>query len=183
MSFTQRVFAGNGKTFFIGEVGFPSGKILCADPFLLEVDLLQKQLIPAGTGKAYVYMMPAVSAGTRVAYAWLQLKDTVPEQWEEAMHFPVDSGLACFVDAGLAADFSMAVNSFPGNYYDGIMAAGFRKNAIGKNREGDWLLHDFGAGNMAVCSSGMGDGQYTSWWGMDKSGTATALLIDFKLGG
>ena len=42
-----------------------------------------------------------------------------------------------------------------------------------------WLLRPYGQANVAMFSSGWGDGFYASWFGLDEAGRVVALVTDF----
>ena len=71
-----------------------------------------------------------------------------------------------------------------GNYYDDVLASGFLKSAQYPGHSGDWLLHFPVKGNpfnIAMFASGLGDGSYHVYWGVDRNDEPCRLLIDFGL--
>ncbi|MCR6640354.1 MAG: DUF4241 domain-containing protein [Sporocytophaga sp.] len=71
-----------------------------------------------------------------------------------------------------------------GNIYDDFFAAEFKKNAIDQNNPqdyGDWVNFKLPGSelNITMFQSGYGDGVYPAYWGIDKEGQVTSLVIDF----
>ena len=94
----------------------------------------------------------------------------------------VDTGMACFADTLAATQFVTVVDEFyalspQGNYYDDVLAAYFQDHE-------DWCEFTPSAKtphlNLLIFSTGFGDGLYSSYWGLDKSGNRVCLLVDFQ---
>jgi hypothetical protein len=100
----------------------------------------------------------------------------------EFFGFPVDAGVGAFYDhsALQAMDLRESIekgkNARYSNYYDDVLSlemTGDRESAVLHTPLAD------GKVNVAVFSSGWGDGYYPSLWGLDNSGKPVLLVIDF----
>ncbi|HEX2617960.1 MAG TPA: DUF4241 domain-containing protein, partial [Flavobacteriales bacterium] len=71
-----------------------------------------------------------------------------------------------------------------GNIYTDHFDAEFAKSAAPGTRSGDWLNYHFPDRpelNLTMFSSGFGDGVYPAYWGVNTSGEAVCLVIDFHV--
>jgi hypothetical protein len=108
-----------------------------------------------------------------------------------ARHF-VDSGLSSFMDEATRPRFAAALgaharSAIDANYYWDVLEAGFRASAddpTDPEQAGDWCLHAFAddtAARVAMFSSGLGDGTYSTWWALDGLGGRIGLLTNFEV--
>ena len=184
----------------VGRLQVQSGRVYCCDPFLShEVNALE-ETVPAGKYDVDVCVVTLPQWGSRVALARLHLSTAKPVEWQQATYvidgereseFRVDAGLACFMDQQTRDLFVRVVNEFHAadenaNYYDDILAAEFKQNADPANpyHAGDWALHTVVAGqpaNVAMFASGLGDGFYSAYWGVDDTGKPALLVADFGI--
>ncbi len=184
----------------LGSLAVPSGRIYCCDPFLSsEVGPLDST-VPPGDYAVQVCSMLRPEWGWRVALARLVLSTREIAQWREAVYlkgeersseFRVDAGLACFMDASTRDLFVRTVDALHAksdraNYYDDVLAPEFKQNADPANppHAGDWVMHTPSAasrGNIAMFASGLGDGLYRAYWGLDDAGNPAMLVADFDL--
>jgi Protein of unknown function (DUF4241) len=184
----------------LGRLHVPSGHIYCCDPFLShEVNVLE-ETVPAGEFDVDVCVATLPEWGSRVALARVRLSTAKPVEWRQATfvvegerqaEFRVDAGLACFMDQQTRDLFVRVVNEFhaadaAANYYDDILAAEFKQNADPSNpyHAGDWALHtviDGDPRNVAMFASGLGDGWYSAYWGVDDTGKPAMLVADFGI--
>ena len=162
--------------------------------------------IPAGCYSVWLSICRSRIAGLRIAAAKLQIAEKEPVRYELAMpkghtiedfnkpgvfsFFGVDAGLACFADEAAAAEYGRFIRQWheehPGkNHYDDYFAALFQQsyeaNPALQNRGGDylsWQIPESGNG-LVLFSSGMGDGIYSGYWGLDEDGEAVELVIPF----
>ena len=145
-------------------------------------------------------------AGPRIAAARLLISSRPAVRYEIAMpkgkkiedlgkpgvftFFGVDAGLACFADSkaskGYQEFFERWEKENPGkNKYQDYFAALFRKSCEAypefQSRGGDfleWCLPDAGH-RIVMFSSGMGDGMYSGYWGLDEDGEIACLVAPF----
>jgi Protein of unknown function (DUF4241) len=182
----------------LGNLFLPTGSVVCCDPFLShEVSALNRRLEPGDYPvKLCVAKLP--KWGKRVALAGLISSNQTPLRWAKASYkmsgsrfstFRVDSGLACFMDAQTAKMFSKVVHGYyealpEGNYYDDILDAEFKRSADPAHpyQAGNWTLHfpiKDDPRNIAMFASGLGDGSYSSYWGLGGDDQPSMLVIDF----
>lgn len=196
-------FPGDNFSYEVVELGklyLPSGKIYCCDPFLSdEVEPLEISA-PIGTFDVKLSITKLPEWGKRVALAGLFFSENTPVKWQGATYlfngerswgFRVDAGLSCFMDQETRDLFVRVVDDFyetnpDANYYDDILAAEFKQNADPTNpyHAGDWNLHyplKDNPRNVAMFASGLGDGVYSAYWGLNEQNQSTMLVADFQL--
>jgi hypothetical protein len=203
MSDDERLFAADARcaddrAVNMGNLHVPSGRLYCCDPFLSDEVAALIRTVPQGDYPVSLDLVDSADWGERVGFARLLLAGEAVAAWEEALYrdgsrvsatFRVDAGLACFMDAQTEAAFRNAVGEFyrltpHGNYYDDILADGFRKSAKIPGVAGDWFIHVPSPphpANVAMFASGLGDGVFKAYWGIGKSGEPCRLIADFGL--
>lgn len=198
--FTPSIVNSDCQTMEIGKLHLPSGHIFCCDPFLSEeVNALDRTVAP-GNYEVKLCIATLPEWGKRVALAGLIISKQAPMYWQEATYsingerlsgFPVDAGLACFMDQETRKRFIQIVDDFyatntDGNYYDDVLVDEFKLSADPNNpyASGDWNLHypiKHSSINIAMFASGLGDGFYRAYWGIDLMDRPAMLVIDFGL--
>jgi hypothetical protein len=194
----------------VGDVNLPTGKIIAADPFFTHEQRPFSRAVEPDKYPVFIYMSEIDRLHHRVAYAKIKFRPEEPTKWilaltddlteeelndlndEEFYGFPVESGLACFLDeetnGQLIAKMDELQEKNPeANYYDEALADEFREYS-GKNsfsRElGDWNDHHpdkESDNNVIMFASGWGDGYYPAYWGLDNEGNPVELVIDFLI--
>ena len=194
----------------IGDVNLPTGKIIAADPFFAsEQQPFARTVIP-DKYPVYIYMAEIDKLHNRIAYAKIKFRPETSTRWvlaltddmtqeelddlgeDEFYGFPVESGIASFLDAETNEQFADKIEkqqetSPDGNFYDDVLVAEFMEYS-GKNnfsRElGDWNNHQVkedSDNNVIMFAAGWGDGYYPAYWGLNDEGDAVELVIDFLL--
>ena len=104
--------------------------------------------------------------------------------------FGVDAGLACFADTQTSNEYRIFFEKWqkenPGkNKYADYFAFLFQKSCEThpefQNQGGsflEWHLPESGQ-KIVLFSSGMGDGMYSGYWGLDADGEITCLVVPF----
>jgi len=194
----------------IGDVNLPTGRIIVADPFFTEEQQPFARTVEPDKYPVHIYMTEIDKTHHRVAYAKIKFRPEEASKWvlavteditpeelkdlneDEFYGFPVDSGLACFMDAETNPVFIARMDSVQegkpeSNYYDEVLAEEFRAYS-GKNnfsRElGDWNDHHpdkDSDNNIIMFASGWGDGYYPAYWGLNDNGETVELVVDFLL--
>jgi len=194
----------------IGDVNLPTGRIIVADPFFTEEQQPFARTVEPDKYPVYIYMTEIDKIHHRVAYAKIKFRPEEASKWvlavteditpeelkdlneDEFYGFPVDSGLACFMDAETNPVFIARMDAIQegkleSNYYDEVLAEEFRAYS-GKNnfsRElGDWNDHHpdkDSDNNIVMFASGWGDGYYPAYWGLNDNGETVELVVDFLL--
>ncbi len=151
-----RQFVKTETRFFltVGNVDFPSGRVIVADPlcYLFGEHVIApvlKRRIPCGSYPVEVSICRNENVGIRMCTARLKIKGTKAVRYELAeseedsaafkasdgvMHgFPVDAGMMCFIDADAAENYAVFLDKWhkenPGkNHYDDYFAAFFAES-------------------------------------------------------
>jgi hypothetical protein len=184
----------------LGKLYLPSGRIYCCDPFLSDEVAALKTTVAPGSYDVQLSVATFPEWGPRVALGGLVISAEPTTAWREATYemnhepaagFRVDAGLACFMDEETQQLFTKVIDDFykekpDGNYYDEILAREFKQNAEpdSPRQDGDWALHYPVPGNprnIAMFATGLGDGYYSVYWGLDKSQRPGMLVADFQL--
>ncbi|MDE7360667.1 MAG: DUF4241 domain-containing protein [Oscillospiraceae bacterium] len=160
--------------------------------------------IPPGSYPAEVALFRNPEVGIRMCTARLKISDNKAVRYELAKPvpetaafkardgvmtgFPVDAGMMCFCDEKTAGDFALFIESWhrknPGkNHYDDYFAAIFAESYNRQpqfQREGgdliEWANPETN-GRMVMIASGLGDGFYQCYWGIDKDGGVCELIV------
>lgn len=193
----------------LGEADFPTGEIVLADPLVYlgtEYMITLEKQIPAGSYPVELTVCHSEIAGPRIAAARLKVSGQKAVRHEIAMpkgntiedldksgvwgFFGVDAGMACFTDLKLAEAYSIFIQEWqekhPGkNRYVDYFASFFRKSYQehpNVQREGgDFLLWQIPKTSyrLPMFASGMGDGIYSGYWGMDGEENLVELVLPF----
>jgi Protein of unknown function (DUF4241) len=194
----------------IGDVNLPTGRVIASDPFFVDSQRPFSRTVEPDKYPVFVYMAQIDKLHNRVAYAKIKFRPEDASKWilaltddlteeelndldeDEFYGFPVESGLAGFMDEETSSAFIEKMDAFENanpdaDYYDEVLAEEFRKYS-GKNnfsRElGDWNDHKLSNdndNNIIMFSSGWGDGYYPAYWGLNDNGDVTELVIDFLI--
>ncbi len=192
-----------------GEADFPTGEVVLADPIAYlgsQYETVLDRRIPAGSYPVELSVCLSRIAGLRIAAARIPLSRKEAVRYEIAMSkgkktedlgkpgvftfFGVDTGLACIADGKASEEnrlfFEKWTRENPGkNKYTDYFAALFRKsyeaNPEFQNQGGSFLEWELpGSGLRTVLfSSGMGDGIYSGYWGLDSEGEIACLVALF----
>ena len=205
----QRVFAGEKVQLFTFEdVRFPTGNILCADPFCTLTDedelTLLEETVPEGTYSIQLAIVHMPHDSVRIAGMKLAVRETPAvtyqpaETWymrnglhkEGLMGFAVEAGLACFADEKAAeaarAFFRTWKEEHPGvNFYNEYFAPLFQASHDEypdlQRDEGDfirWQIPD-SEEEIVICASGYGDGYYSTFCGYDSQEKLSEIVVMF----
>ena len=194
----------------IGDINLPTGKIIVADPFFSLEQRPFSRVVEADKYPVFIYVAEVDTVHHRIAYAKIKFRTEEASKWilaltddltneeltdlgeDEFYGFPVESGLACFLDEETNTRFIAKMDELQeknpeSNYYDDVLSAEFIEYS-GKNnfsRElGDWNDHHPDAGsdnNVIMFASGWGDGYYPAYWGLNENGDTIELVIDFLI--
>ncbi len=193
------------EEFYTGDLIIESGQIVVTDPILLYNDTPLEKRVQKGHYPVYLYYKPT-QFGKRIFYAMLEFQNEIPSQWEYALmdnayleekdkklngYYAEDAGLLSFSDGETNINYQNEYLNYlkshkNKNYYDNVLAAHFTKNGNtppGTFADGDWVnyhLKDSRNENIIMFRSGMGDGIYPAYWGLDSLGNAVQLVIDFQ---
>ncbi len=192
-----------------GEVDFPTGEVVLADPLSYlgtRYETVLGRRIPAGRYPVELSVCRSRVAGMRVAAAKLQISCRQAVRYEIAMakgneredfgkpnvwtFFGVDAGLACFADVRTSKDFGLFIEKWerenPGknkyvDYFGPLFRKSYEANPDLQSQEGNflkWQLPETGQ-RIVLFSSGMGDGIFSGYWGLDEAGEIVSLVVPF----
>ena len=207
VEFVQYVFGDTKdlRQYTMGTCAFPSGRIITADPLCYlqsPKDVLVKaKRIKPGDYPVQVAIMDSDMAGLRIVGARLKISDKeaaayVLAECEKEDHkttfagFPVECGMACFCDEQAARSYWRFLDSWyrenkDGNIYDDyfamLFAESYQKNPKVQREGGDLLMwtNPLDGSGIPMFASGMGDGYYTDYWGVDAEGELCELVMIF----
>jgi hypothetical protein len=176
----------------LGKLVLPTGQIVACDPiFVYEPDPFVQTV---SSGCYPVSLRLAQMEGTRherVAFAMIQIQEEESAGWKlarrsgqidgssedaEQHRYGVDAGLGCFMD--LAAARAMEQRYAEDDTFHDVIYEAVEDSYPGC---ANLILEKDTGLNVAVFSTGIGDGAYASYWGCSSSGDAVCLLTDFDL--
>ncbi len=189
------------------DLNVKGNRIVTTDPLVVPDLMPLERSVPSGTYPVYLYIAKTENSGDRIAIAVLELREDRADRFVLATRdgenvselegktdffgFPVDAGLGAFYDDLTSREYNQFIDSFykknpNANIYDDLLAAKFKKNARepdNPNDYGDWVCFTLPGtdSTVAMFQSGYGDGVYPSSWGVDTSGEACNLIIDFHV--
>jgi hypothetical protein len=167
----------------IGELKVPSGRISVSDPLTTAFD---RQLValarraPTGVFPVEVAVARFTNGDLRVACARVRFdRDASPTRWEIARFEddPPDDAGAYGVDAGTGSFYDLEARGEIDEATSDAWLAALETHQV---ETWSWHVADLGAANVAMFSSGWGDGFYASWWGLDGD-RVIELVTDFEL--
>ncbi|BBM36434.1 hypothetical protein JCM16774_1366 [Pseudoleptotrichia goodfellowii] len=200
-----------GKKLFhidMGEVNFPTGKILVRDPlvYLNKRELPYFQEVPTGKYKLVTLVAEIEEDHYRYTLSRVKFNDEKAVVYREAMigneaveddlekgsffGFAVDAGLATIVDVKTRdayADFEKEwyEKNPDGNIYDDFFAEEFKKsyneNPEFQREDGDWINFKIPGTDLTVpmIQTGFGDGVYPVYFGYDKNNEVCEVIIEY----
>ena len=175
----------------IGKLKVESGQLIACDPLVLQDAPPFTQVFPKG--EFPVQLSIAQRKGDeRVAFSRILISDKPPVKWEFALlegqtplpiegettyGYGVDGGTGLFVDEKSRMAFN-DLQKRDESIWDKVFI-----DELGRNHRPTWdyLLYIFGAYNLALFSTGFGDGHYSTYIGRDDEGNPCRLLTDFNL--
>lgn len=181
----------------IALLSVPSGRIVAGDPL---VDLSVTPFATVVPPGEYPVLLAIArrrrpeGVDERIACAMVRFSDAQPERWViattpeqdpaeleegEIFGYGVDAGMGCFasVEAAVALQRRMEADEA---YADHITDESEKVYVSTR----DWasvVPEPGGTANVVAFSSGMGDGFYASYWGLDGAGSPVCLVTDFQL--
>jgi hypothetical protein len=166
----------------LGSLRVRSGRVIACDPIEAEHRKPFAALFPTGEFPVQLAVLMNWKEGD-VACSRVVFSDQPVHHWAFALVpgeadqdltskrvpcFAVDAGLAVFMDKDATKEFSIEDD------------AAWKKlmDELGRKKG---MIRNLGTCNMALFSSGAGDGCYTSYIGYDKEGRICRLLTDFRM--
>jgi hypothetical protein len=174
-----------------GRLALASGRVVACDPLSDPEAGPFARGLPAGTFPVTLSVAHFEDGDRRVAGALVRFGAGAPASWELALRededlsdldegeifgYPVDSGTGCFMD-GETARLALS-HPDPDALADALI------DGMEKNYENTWSWADVEVAdgrNLVAFSTGVGDGTYASYFGLDAAGEAVCLVTDFSL--
>lgn len=174
----------------IGKLNIVNGQIIACDPFLFNNDKPFETSFPTGLFPIEL-AIACINDDERTGFSRIKFSDKIPIRWtiavtvdqdatklsdEEIFGYGVDSGTGCFMDTSGAEKYSNYLNQKEDNYNVVIdeMEATYKHTR-------SWLLWEREGFNVAMFSTGWGDGLYASYIGYDSENMICRLVTDFGL--
>lgn len=209
--FFQELFTKNDKMDVVvaGEVDFPTGEIVLADPLAYlgtRYETVLDKKIKTGSYPVELSICRSRIAGLRIAAARIAVRDGQAVRYEIAMPkgkkiedlgkpgvftlFGVDTGLACLADAQVSEEFRAFMENWqkenPGknkytDYFESLFQKSYESLPEVQNPGGsflEWRLPQTGH-RMVMFASGMGDGMYSGYCGVNAAGEVVSLTALF----
>ena len=162
----------------IGEVDFPTGQIIIADPLCYlhseENRKILDRTIPIGKYEVELAILNSKTVSKRVIGARLKIKNDKIIRYEQTQNksssfngFGVDAGLASFCDASVAEEYTKFYSN--NDYFIKLL-------------QGKQFIHWEIPGTnhkIAMFETGFGDGYYMSLYGLNEKDEVCELVIPF----
>ena len=192
-----------------GEADFPTGEVVLADPIAYlgsKYETVLDKRIPVGSYPVELSVCRSEIAGLRIAAARIKINPEPVARYEIAMakgnkredlgkpnvwtFFGVDTGLACFADARTSEDYRTFFEKWhkenPGknkytDYFESFFQKSYEEHPDIQNEGGSfiaWQIPEAGQ-RTVMFASGMGDGMYSGYWGLDAEGEIACLVVPF----
>lgn len=188
----------------LGDIHFPTGRVVVADPlaYLYSPDMANALdfAIPPGNYPVWICSRDLGFGGQRIASAKLRITDKQavryriaspegkPHSENSPAAYPVDAGVASICDKSTADRYKAFIENWhiinpSSNHYDDYFAEYFaesyEKYPHLQRRGGDFITWSIPGSkhNIAMFSSGFGDGFYQCYWGSDENGEVCELLL------
>lgn len=179
----------------MGTVHVSSGKLVVCDPMYLDDAPFLGRPVPCGSHPVLLYL----GEGTElVAYGEMKISNDPVVSWQPAelvgtgksssnlSAFPVDTGMACFLDQESRAVFSAHEQEME-EAYEGYDYAGdyLSEQFHGRDNPGDegCVIHPYPdeAANMVLFTTGFGGGIYSCYCGHNAEGKLVSVVMDFDI--
>ncbi|WP_153798783.1 DUF4241 domain-containing protein [Foetidibacter luteolus] len=174
----------------IGKLNVANGQIIACDPFLFNDDKPFDTVFPIGHFPIEL-AIACIDDDERIGFSRIKFSDKSPVRWtiavtvdqdatklsdDEIFGYGVDSGTGCFMDTSGAEKYSDYLNQKEDNFNVVIdeMEATYKHTR-------SWLIWDRDGFNVAMYSTGWGDGLYATYIGYDSENSICRLVSDFGL--
>jgi hypothetical protein len=172
----------------------PTGRVVACDPFTSPDAEPFAREVPPGSYPVTLSVAHFDDGDQRVAAAMVRFAGREAVRWEMALApeddpaelgegeifgYGVDSGSGCFMDEAAAESLLDRVESDE-RYFD-EMAAEMEKAYVDTWSWASLVPGETEPSNVVAFSSGVGDGRYASYFGLDEGGHVVSLVTDFSL--
>ena len=175
--------------FNIGKLKISSGKIISCDPWLMEEYAKPyKDSFPIGNFPvqlslarlkevevvAFARILFSDQPVVRWSYALLPGQENRPIGGKEIIGYLVDAQLGLFMDQA-------AYKALQKDTVNNRRTVILKSTSTHKHEGWRYGIYEFDQQNLAVFTSGIGDGRYANYIGYDANGTICRLLTDFAI--
>jgi Protein of unknown function (DUF4241) len=172
----------------VGLLKVPEGKIIACDPLTAAEDQPFSETFPIGQFPVQL-AVARIDDDRRVGFARIKFADSEPQRWmiatcegedadelepDEIFGYGVDAGTGAFMDVTGYKALVGFLDDKEENY--NVLVDKLLEN---NKTIGDFLLWEHGDTNVAIFSSGWGDGYYPTFIGYDEHGKICRLVTDF----
>jgi hypothetical protein len=182
-----------------GPIDLPTGQVVACDPFFAGIATPFSRTVSPGRYDVELCRSQLPDYGFRIALARIAFSPGARAvTYERAIRvnsdsnlYSVESGVGSFMDESTRQQFVQVMARFyqqnpNGNYYAAALADEFRKSALypdDPDDPGSWAVHVLrdGGPRIAMFASGLGDGTYESYWGINAANDVVSLITDFRL--
>ncbi len=170
----------------LGKLRCPTGRIGAIEPFMTR-DLRPFTVsVPPGEYRVSVAIAEDIPGDRRIAFAKITFGSSQPAYWQlaipegfdvaklepgQVVGYPVDGGIGSFMDEQTAESLDTEVEKVA---FNAQLEQQFADQPLK-------AMIAAGSGNVAVFSTGIGDGRYASYFGFDENGVPVALVTDFEM--
>ncbi len=179
----------------IGKVHVSSGKLVVCDPMYLDDAPVLSRSVPCGSHQVLLYLE---EESELVAYGEMKISNDPVVSWHPAdlagtrrsssnvSAFPVDTGMACFMDQESRSVFYAHEQEME-EAYEGF---DYAVDYLGEQFHGRDNPADEGcviqpypdkAANMVLFTTGFGDGIYSCYCGHNAEGKLVSVVMDFDI--
>jgi hypothetical protein len=179
--------AASLQVYRMPDVRLPSGAIVACDGFIMDAQPYTRRVKP-GTYPVTL-AIAAFDDDERIAFAQFRFAERPAVRWEMALvegqdvaklqpgyyfGYGVDSGTGYFTDAP-TAEYLQKQFDPEMKFFDRV--SGEMEKTYRHTRS--WVHVETPRGSAALFTSGFGDGSYASYFGLDESDEAVAIITDF----
>lgn len=172
----------------LGELYLPSGRLAACDPFADAQVAPFARTVPPGRYPVDLAVARFAGGDERVAAARVRFGDGEPARWEPAATggrrgddggYGVDSARGCLASAEALA--AHAARMGDGDAHAAGLGEAMERSYRHTREWANVVLDEASGLNLVVFSTGMGDGYYRSFWGLDPAGRPACLVTDFGI--
>ena len=199
----EKLFTKSDKItlFTVGDVDFPTGEIIVADPFCyLHSEKSRKILnrtITIGKYEVELAILNSKTISKRVVGARLKIRNDKVLHYEQTQNksskfngFGVDAGLASFCDASVAEEYTKfwynwqkdnPNKNYYNDYFNNFFKESYKEHPEIQTSHGNFIYWEIPKTNhkIAMFETGFGDGYYMSLWGLNEKDEVCELIIPF----
>lgn len=176
------------------DLRLPTGRVVACDPFTAPDAEPFTRTVPPGSFPVLLSVAHFDDGDQRVAAAMLRFAARPATRWEMALApeddptelaegeifgYSIDSGTGCFMDKEAARGLMERMERDE-RYFE-VMVTEMERTYVDTWSWASITPDQESAANVVAFSSGVGDGRYASYFGLDEEGRIVSLVTDFSL--